>query len=101
LEKKITNPSEYGGEMYVIIVYDVKVERVSKVCYFLRQYLNWIQNSVFEGELTKSQLLKIKSELKNLIDENEDSIIIYKMRTKNTLEREIIGIEKSDTSTII
>lgn len=87
--------------MYVIIVYDVKVERVSKVCYFLRQYLNWIQNSVFEGELTKSQLLKIKSELKNLIDENEDSIIIYKMRTKNTLEREIIGIEKSDTSTII
>jgi len=87
--------------MYVIIVYDVKVERVSKVCYFLRQYLNWIQNSVFEGELTKSQLLKIKSGLKNLIDEKEDSIIIYKMRTKNTLERENIGIEKSDTSTII
>ena len=46
--------------MYVIIVYDVNVERVSKVCNFLRQYLNWIQNSVFEGEITKAELLKIK-----------------------------------------
>jgi len=92
---------EYGGRMYVIIVYDVNVERVSKVCYFLRQYLNWIQNSVFEGEITKAQFYEIKSKLKEMIKEEEDSIIIYRMRSEYSFFRECIGIEKADTSTII
>ena len=35
--------------MYIILVYDIQVERVAKVCKYLRQHLNWIQNSVFEG----------------------------------------------------
>ncbi|MCD6170996.1 MAG: CRISPR-associated endonuclease Cas2 [Thermoplasmata archaeon] len=87
--------------MYVIIVYDVNVERVSKVCYFLRQYLNWIQNSVFEGEVTKAELFKIKNGLKRMINEQEDSIIIYKMRSRHSFEKECIGAEKSDISTII
>lgn len=87
--------------MYVILVYDVNVERVSKVCYFLRQYLNWIQNSVFEGELTRSQFLKVKTGLKEMIKENEDSIIIYKMHSHHSFEKECIGLEKSDTSPII
>ena len=42
--------------MYVIIVYDIDVKRVAKVCKYLRQHLNWVQNSVFEGGLTKAQL---------------------------------------------
>ena len=46
--------------MYIIIVYDVGEKRVAKVCQFLRQYLNWIQNSVFEGELTKAEFYIIK-----------------------------------------
>ena len=87
--------------MYVIIVYDVGVERVSKVCYFLRQYLEWVQNSVFEGELTKAELFKIKRELKKLIKEKEDSIMIYKARSKQVFESECIGVEKAEHSTII
>jgi len=92
---------EYGGKMYVIIVYDVNVERVSKVCYFLRQYLNWMQNSVFEGEVTRSQFFEIKAGLRRLIKENEDSVIIYKMHSHHSFSKEHIGIEKTDTSTII
>ena len=87
--------------MYVIIVYDIEVDKVSKVCYFLRRYLNWIQNSVFEGELTPSQLFEIKRSLKSLIDEEKDSIIIYKMRTKEAFKKEYIGVEKTDLSTVI
>ena len=49
--------------MYVIIVYDVNVERVNKVKSFLRQYLYWIQNSVFEGELTRSEFRKVSDGL--------------------------------------
>lgn len=63
--------------MYVIIVYDIKVERVNKVKSFLRQHLFWIQNSVFEGEVSRSEFQKIKNGLLDIIDEEEDSIIIY------------------------
>ena len=64
--------------MYVIIVYDVNVERVNKVKSFLRQYLFWIQNSVFEGELTKSEFKKVTDGLMEIIDKESDSVIIYK-----------------------
>ena len=37
--------------MYIIIVYDINTKRVNKVKSLLRMYLNWIQNSVFEGEI--------------------------------------------------
>jgi len=87
--------------MYVIIVYDVSVERVSKVCQFLRQFLNWIQNSVFEGELTESELEKIKTGLKNIIDLERDSVIIYILRTDQILKRELLGVEKVDLGNVI
>lgn len=87
--------------MYVIIVYDVSVERVSKVCQFLRQYLNWVQNSVFEGELTESEILRIKTEIKNIIDEERDSITIYKLGSEKLLKKEFIGVKKAEPSQII
>ncbi|EHP88831.1 CRISPR-associated endonuclease Cas2 [Methanotorris formicicus] len=85
--------------MYVVIVYDVNVSRVNKVKKFLRQYLNWVQNSVFEGEITKAEFERIKDGLLNIIDENEDSIIIYKLKSKPS--REIYGIEKNPIDDII
>ena len=54
--------------MYVIIVYDIKVERVNKVKSFLRQYLFWIQNSVFEGEASESEFKIIYDGLMKIID---------------------------------
>ncbi|HIE34213.1 MAG TPA: CRISPR-associated endonuclease Cas2 [Candidatus Altiarchaeales archaeon] len=87
--------------MYVILVYDISVERVSKVCQFLRMYLNWIQNSVFEGEISRAQLKEIEIRLKDLIDPKEDSVIIYKMRTDHAFKRKVLGVEKSEHSRII
>ena len=51
--------------MYFIIVYDIDTKRVAKVCKYLRQHLNWVQNSVFEGELTKAQFARVQSGLWN------------------------------------
>ncbi|MCD6148197.1 CRISPR-associated endonuclease Cas2, partial [bacterium] len=82
--------------MYVIIVYDVEENRVSKVCKFLRLYLHWIQNSVFEGNITESELKKIKKELKKIIDKNYDSILIFRMRDERYVDKEVIGIEKTE-----
>ena len=86
--------------MYLVIVYDVKINRVNKVNKFLKSYLHWQQNSVFEGKVTKSQNIEIICGLNDLIDENEDSIIIYKFPQKY-LDKRILGIEKNPISFII
>ena len=87
--------------MYVIIVYDVCVERVNKVCQFLRQYLNWVQNSVFEGETTEAELLKIENGLKRIIDLEKDSIGIYVLSSEKFLKRKYLGVRKAETGSII
>ena len=87
--------------MYVIIVYDINVDRVNKVKSFLRQYLYWIQNSVFEGEVTDSEFELIYNGLMEIIDEDFDSIIIYKLRAEELLNREVLGIEKSPINEIL
>lgn len=87
--------------MYVVIVYDVSVERVSKVCNFLRRYLNWIQNSVFEGELSVGKLEEVKLGLKDIIDKNSDSILFFVASNDKWLKKEVLGIEKSPISQII
>lgn len=85
--------------MYVIIVYDVDVRRVAKVHRFLRTYLHWRQNSVFEGELSRAQLYKIKKTLEGLVNEN-DSILIYELPNENfTLH--VIGTDKSPREEVI
>ena len=85
--------------MYVIIVYDIDVKRVAKVCKYLRQHLNWVQNSVFEGELTKAQFARVKSGLLGIIDESEDSVLIYQMRHEKWMDKQAIGVEKIRSQT--
>ena len=86
--------------MYIIIVYDVNVDRVNKVNKFLKAYLHWHQNSVFEGKLTKYQFNEIIDKLNKLTDEDEDSVIIYKFPYKY-LEKRVLGIEKNPISFIL
>ena len=59
--------------MFVILVYDVDQKRVAKVLKKCREYLFWVQNSVFEGELTEMKLGQLKRELKAIIDDGYDS----------------------------
>ncbi len=82
-------------KMYVIAVYDVAAERTVKMLKLCRRYLHWIQNSVFEGEITEVKLKELIFEAKQIMDEDYDSFMIFKNRHKNWLEKEIIGKEKS------
>ncbi len=86
--------------MYYILVYDVNQKRVNKILKLLRKYMNWVQNSVFEGELSESQIERLKYEVKKLINPREDSVIIYAMEEK-WLGRNIIGLEKKEIGTIL
>jgi len=69
-----------------------------KLC---RRYLTWIQNSVFEGELTEVALKRLVSEAKVIMDLDEDSIIIFSSRDERWLEKEIIGKEKGSTDNFL
>ncbi|ASJ12044.1 CRISPR-associated endonuclease Cas2 [Thermococcus thioreducens] len=85
--------------MYIVIVYDVNVKRVNHVKKFLRQHLHWVQNSVFEGEVTRAEFERIRAGLREIIDEDEDSVVIYRLRSRPF--REILGTEKNPIEDII
>jgi CRISPR-associated protein Cas2 len=87
--------------MYLIIVYDVEVKRVTKICNFLRKYLHWVQNSVFEGELTDGKFKEVQIGLKKRIKPDKDSILFYKLKASYDMEKEVMGLEKAGSDTIL
>lgn len=92
--------------MYVILVYDIKLDtegnrvlrNVFKIC---KKYLHHIQNSVFEGELTDVQLLKLKKALHEYIRKDCDSVILFKSRSEKWLDKYFWGLEIDNTSNFL
>ena len=92
--------------MYIILAYDIVMEKqgskvsrhVFKIC---KKYLTHVQNSVFEGELTKAQLARLRSELNRWIRKDVDSVIIFKNRNKNWLDKEFMGQDLTDLTSNI
>ena len=87
--------------MYVILVYDIGEKRVGKMLKFCRKYLNWIQNSVFEGEITEVKLKEMLLGARKIMNEETDSIIIFKSRDVRWLDKEILGIERMTTDNFL
>ena len=87
--------------MFLIMVYDIEEKRVGKVLKIARKYLTWVQNSVLEGEIRRAAYERLKVELKNTIDEEADSVIFYKFRTRMYTDRETMGIKKGGEDIVI
>lgn len=87
--------------MYIILVYDIGEKRVGKMLKLCRRYLNWIQNSVFEGDLTEVKLEELLYEARRIMNEEADSLIIFKSRQEKWLEKQVIGKEKNELDNII
>lgn len=87
--------------MYIILVYDIEEKKVGKMLKLCRRYLNWIQNSVFEGEITEVKLKTLLQEAKGIMDADVDSIIIFKTRQEKWLEKTVIGKEKNHLDNIL
>lgn len=81
--------------MYIILVYDVKQQRVGKLLKLCRRYLHWIQNSVFEGEITEVKLQELLLKAASFLNKEEDSILLFKSRTEQWLEKQVWGHERS------
>jgi CRISPR-associated protein Cas2 len=85
----------------VILVYDCGEKRVGKMLKLCRKYLKWIQNSVFEGDITEVKLEELKIKAKKIMKEEEDSLIVFMSRNERWLEKEIIGKERSSTDNFL
>ena len=83
--------------MYVILVYDFGEKRVGKMLKLCRKYLHWIQNSVFEGEISEVKLKELLHVAHGFMGDDEDSIILFKHPSKVFLEKEVVGKERSNT----
>jgi CRISPR-associated protein Cas2 len=87
--------------MYVLLVYDVEVRRVGRIHKFLKRHLNWVQNSVFEGELTEAQIEEVRTGLGRLMDKDTDSVLIYTAREERWMEKQVIGRERGNTDNLL
>ncbi len=66
-----------------------------------KKYLTWVQNSVFEGEITKAEFRLLKAEINGIIDDSMDSVVIYKFRSKSYYARENLGREAPSSEDFI
>ena len=92
--------------MYIVLVYDVSQEdhgtkRWSKIFKTCKRCLTHIQNSVFEGEISRAQLASLQQELKQYIDPELDSVILFKSRQEKWMDKEFWGRKDDLTSFIL
>ena len=87
--------------MYVILVYDIAEKRVVKMLKLCRRYLNWIQNSVFEGEISEVKLKELLYKATHIMDTETDSIIVFKSRSEKWLDKEVVGKEKNELNNVL
>ena len=80
--------------MFVLLVYDVGASRVNKALRTARRYLTWVQNSVFEGEMTPGNLKALKRDLAEIINPEHDSVLFYVWRTDRYAAREALGLQR-------
>jgi len=89
--------------LYVILVYDIVMDKkgakvsknIFKIC---KKYLTHIQKSVFEGNLTELNCMKLRMELNEYIRNDKDSVLLFKSRDEKWLQKEFLGIVDDKTS---
>ena len=87
---------------YAFVFYDVNEKRVQKVFKICKKYLAHYQNSVFRGEMSPSKLVRLKTELRTVIQEGEDFICIIKLMNDNVFGEEVLGkTERTDGESLI
>jgi len=87
--------------MYVILVYDIGEKRVGKILRLCRKYLCWIQNSVFEGEISEVKLKELLLMVDRIMDKEVDSVILFKNSDERWMEKQIVGKERCSIDNFI
>lgn len=92
---------------YAFVFYDIAdresevgKNRVAKVFKCCKKYFKHHQKSVFRGNITPSNLIKFKNEIKKHIDEEMDFVSIVKLQSKAVFDEEILGNQNQDSESI-
>ena len=92
---------------YIFLFYDIADEeseigknRVNKVFKICKQYLKHHQKSIFRGNITPSNQIKLQNELKKVIDKKLDFITIIKVVNSGSFEEVVIGNPKQEEESI-
>lgn len=85
---------------YAFVFYDIGEKRVNKVFKICKKYFSHHQKSVFRGPISPSNLMKLRAELKKVINAGEDYITIIKLLNENSFDEETIGSKLNDNESI-
>jgi len=92
---------------YAIVMYDIADKeseagknRVTKVFKICKKYFHHHQKSIFRGSITPSKLIKLREELKGVIDEKLDFVSIIKLQNKYVFEEETLGTNEKPSESL-
>ena len=82
--------------MFLLCSYDIadSPERLRKVAQICQNYGVRVQKSVFELDVSMSELIKMQAELQRVIDENCDSVRFYRLGKNFREHVKIMGMRK-------
>lgn len=81
--------------VYLVVVYDVQADRTRYFRNFLRQYLQHVQNSVFEGEVTAGDAETIEARVESMLND-EESTIVYRLPAEKFVDRSAFGDDPAE-----
>ena len=92
---------------YVFVFYDIADEfsevgkyRVAKVFKICKKYLKHHQKSIFRGNISPANQMKLTNELKKVIDKKLDFITIIKVLNSGSFSEHTLGTQEKETESI-
>ena len=92
---------------YVFLFYDIADEisdvgkyRVAKVFKICKKYLKHHQKSIFRGNISPANQIKLQNELKKVIDKNLDFITMIKVQNSGSYDEIVIGTNPQEEESI-
>lgn len=76
--------------MFVLLTYDVNADRCNKMRRLIKKYLGHEQNSVFYGELTEGNYIKLKKDIDHILQKNDHILAIVAANRNNVIVEKFI-----------
>jgi CRISPR-associated protein Cas2 len=80
--------------MYMLMTYDVEAKRTERFKKLLRRYLNHTQYSVFSGDITEAQAIKLRRALSQLMIPGDR---VVEITTENRHNVNVVHLTKDDS----
>jgi CRISPR-associated protein Cas2 len=80
--------------MYMLMTYDVEAKRTDRFKKLLRRYLNHTQYSVFSGDITEAQAIKLRRALSQLMIPGDR---VVEITSENRHNVNVVHLTKDDS----